>query len=243
MKILVADDEDLARKRVVKLLNEIKLDKQIFESSSGKSTIKAIHEANPDIVFLDIQMTDMTGFDVLKEIKSDFQPIVIFVTAFDNFAVKAFEVQALDFLLKPYKKQRFLESFDRALTQLATEDRSEFNFKLSNLLGYIDNDFFSESKKSYLEKLVLKTKNTYYFVNVSDIKYIESSGYYAEIFSTDGKKHIYRISMTDFCNKLNPDMFIRINRSSIINISMIAQVISEGAGDFSVVMHDKKVFI
>ena len=240
--ILIADDEKLARKRIVKLLGEIDAKANLLEASSGKEAITLIGNNQPDIIFLDIQMTDMTGFDVLRKINRSLEPVIIFVTAHDVFAVKAFEVQALDFLLKPYKKERFVEAFNRALKQLENKDKEQFKTKLSGLLGYLNNESKIAPQNHYLDKLVLKVNKKYYFVEVNTIKYITSSAYYAEIFTFDGKKHIYRISMTDFMNKLDPDLFIRVNRSAILNLSQIKEVISEGAGDFSVVMHDEASF-
>ena len=242
IKILIADDENLARKRILKLLGELDLNLKTFEASSGKETMAVLNNEQPDIVFLDIQMTDMNGFDVLNSIDQEDCPIIIFVTAFDNFAVRAFEVQAIDFLLKPYRKERFIEALQRGLSKLETEQKKLFQNKLSDLMNFMQNETKPFNTKKYLEKLVLKHKKSYYFVEVEQIKYIISSSYYAEIFTLDKKKHLYRISMSDLIDKLDPEEFIRISRSTIINLSCIKEVISEGAGDFSVVMKDNEVF-
>ncbi len=244
MKILVADDEDLARKRVIKLLEETDFSKTIHESSSGKDTISAINEIEPDLVFLDIQMTDMTGFDVIEKIHPEQLPVIVFVTAYDNFAVKAFDVQALDFLLKPYKKERFFEALHRGIERIHLEEKRVFQSKVNGLIQFLKNEDIDldESVKTYLEKVVLKVGKKYYFIPVDTIKYIVSSAYYAEIFTMDGAKHLYRISMSDFIQKLSPDHFIRVNRSTIVNLREIKEVVSEGQGDYCIVMQDNTSF-
>ena len=244
IKVLIADDEALARKRILKFLGESDIDIQIIEASTGKETIRVLNSEKPDLVFLDIKMTDMTGFDVLQKVPSENIPIIIFVTAFDTFAVKAFEVQAIDFLLKPYKKARFIEAFDRGINQIYSKSQSSFQEKVTKLMGsiHLNEDFDKTSKASYLDQVVLKLNKKYYFVNVEDIKYVQSSSYYAEIFTKENKKHVYRISMNDFMEKLNPRHFSRINRSTIINIKLIKEVVSEGLGDFSVILKDGSSF-
>jgi len=244
MQILVVDDEALARKRIVKFLAESELETSIIEASNGKEAISYLTSENPDLVFLDIQMTDMTGFDVLAKIPATRIPIIIFVTAFNNFAVQAFEVQALDFLLKPYKKERFFEALDRGIRQLRLKDQEAFQGKVVQLMQFMSTkDVLQQEKSSsYLTQIVLKKNKKYYFVKTEDINYIKSSGYYAEIFTMSDEKHVYRISMSDFSEKLNPSQFSRINRSTIINIDNVKEVISEGMGDFSVIAKDGSTF-
>ncbi len=244
MKIVIADDEDLARKRVLNLLKEAGYTDGIYEASNGKEAIQLINDIRPDLVFLDIQMTDITGFDILAKIDLSFSPLIIFVTAYDNFAVKAFEVQALDFLLKPYSKNRFFDSLDRSVKKINENKESEFTYKLNDLLDYIQNEnsLVEYNKTSYLNKIALKVGKRYYFVDIKTIKYIISSGYYAEIYTLDNSKHLYRISMTDFMTKLDPAYFIRVNRSAIIKIREIKEVVSEGQGDYSIIMRDDKKF-
>jgi two-component system LytT family response regulator len=244
MKILVADDEALARKRVLKLIEPLSEGNSVFEASSGKETLVQIKERQPDLVFLDIQMTDMTGFDVIEQIGKDTMPIIIFVTAYDNFAVRAFEVRAIDFLLKPFKKERFEEAYKRALEHIQNDSQKDYKNKITGFIDYLHNNthILDNHTKTYLDKIVLKIGKKYYFIDTTDIKYIVSSAYYAEIFTSDGEKHIYRISMTDFILKLSPSIFIRINRSTIINMNYMKEIISEGLGDFSIKMKDSQVF-
>lgn len=244
MKILIVDDEALARKRILKLITEAEVTDSIFEASSGKEAIQFILELEPDLVFLDIQMTDMTGFDVLKKVHTECIPNIIFVTAFDSFAVKAFEVQAIDFLLKPFKKDRFFEALHRGIDRIKLNEKEIFTSKMSSLIQFLKNEETSilEEHNTYLERIVLKLGKKYYFVETSDVKYIISSAYYAEIFTYSGQKHVYRISMSDFIKKLDPKEFIRVNRSTILRLKEIKEVIGEGMGDYSITMNDEKSF-
>ncbi|WP_271766004.1 LytR/AlgR family response regulator transcription factor [Aquimarina algiphila] len=244
MKIVVVDDEALARKRILKLLEESDVSTQIFEASSGKEAILQINTIQPDLVFLDIQMTDMTGFEVLKKINIDKIPSIIFVTAFDNFAVKAFEVEAIDFLLKPYKKERFLEALHRGIEKIEIEEKKVFKSKINRLIQFLSHEDsnIEKEKDMFLDRIVLKTGKKYRFVKVDEIKFIVSSAYYAEIFTVNDEKHVYRISMSDFIKRLDSEKFIRVNRSTIVCINRINEVISEGMGDYSIIMNDKKTF-
>ncbi|MEP0263209.1 LytTR family DNA-binding domain-containing protein [Dokdonia sp.] len=240
--ILIADDEALARKRIVKFLSESNIDCSFTEASSGKEALTYINNQKIDLVFLDIKMTDMNGFELLKQLPEEKIPIIIFVTAFDVFAVQAFEVQAIDFLLKPYKKDRFYEALDRGLKQLKLEQHTIFQHKVSRLIESMQDIDHLESK-NHIDTLVLKSKKKYYFLQVSDIKYIKSASYYAEIYTKTDERHVHRISMTDLIAKLDPTMFFRVNRSVIVHKSFIQEVISEGIGDYSVIMNDKVSFV
>ncbi|NER14250.1 response regulator [Leptobacterium flavescens] len=244
MKVAVVDDESLARKRIVKLLKDNEHISSVWEASSGKEAVDLIREELPDLVFLDIQMTDMSGFDVLKKLDMNELPVIIFVTAFDHFAVKAFDVKAIDFLLKPFKNDRFFDALERGMKTIESREKENFKDKVNALMSFLDNEGnqLLKEESSYLENVVIKRGKKYYFVPVDQIKYITSSAYYAEIFTLNNEKHVYRISMNDFISKLDPANFSRINRSSIINTRQLKEVISEGLGDFSIVMQDGQSF-
>ena len=244
IKVLIADDEALARKRISTFLSEGNWDVTILEASNGKESVKMMVDKQPDLVFLDIKMTDMTGFDVLKQIPKENIPIVIFVTAFNNFAVNAFEVQAIDFLLKPYKKERFMSAMDRGVHQLELHKKGAFQLKIKELMNYVadENNSSLSASRTYLETIVVKLNKAYSFIPTETILYIKSSAVYAEIFTVNKDKYLHRVSMKELALRLNPTAFLRINRSAIINLKQIKEVISEGLGDFSVVMNDKTSF-
>jgi len=240
IKAIIIDDEFLARKRVSNLLNEIKDIELIEECSSGKEAIKAINDKKPDLIFLDIQITDMTGFDILKEIDESTIPLIIFITAFDEFALKAFDFFAFDYLLKPFKDDRFIQSTNKVIELFSSNKSNGLNKKINNLLKYIENpnEEFSEIKHT---KLAIKANGKVSFIEKNDIKYIQASGYYAEIF-TEQKKYLLRESLNSLLNQLKPFNFMRIHRSTIINASLIKEVLYSNYGEIDVKMLDEKLF-
>ncbi|WP_242202812.1 LytR/AlgR family response regulator transcription factor [Aestuariivivens insulae] len=240
IKAIIIDDEFLARKRVFNLLNEVKEIDVVDECSSGKEAISKINTTKPDLVFLDIKLTDMTGFDILKEIDQNNMPLVIFITAFDEFALKAFDFFAFDYLLKPFKDERFFQSTNRVIDLFYSNKSQGLNNKITDLLKYIENpnQGFSEVKQT---KLAIKANGKISFINKEDIKYILASGYYAEIF-TEQKKHVLRESLNSLLEQLKSFKFQRIHRSTIINISLIKEVLYSNYGEIDVKMQDEKLF-
>ncbi len=240
IKAIIIDDEFLARKRVSNLLNDIKEIELIEECSSGKEAIKAINNQKPDLIFLDIQITDMTGFEILKKLDESNMPLVIFITAFDEFALKAFDFFAFDYLLKPFKDERFFQSTNKVIELFASNKSNGLNKKINNLLKYIENpnEGFSEIKHS---KLAIKANGKVSFIEKNDIKYIQASGYYAEIF-TEQKKYLLRESLNSLLEQLKSFDFIRIHRSTIINSSLIKEVLYSNYGEIDVKMLDEKLF-
>lgn len=240
IKAIIIDDEFLARKRVSNLLNDIKEIELIEECSSGKEAIKAINQKKPDLIFLDIQITDMTGFDILKELDESIMPLVIFITAFDEFALKAFDFFAFDYLLKPFKDERFFQSTNKVIELFSSNKSNSLNKKINNLLKYIENPNanFSEIKHT---KLAIKANGKVSFIEKNNIKYIQASGYYAEIF-TEQKKYLLRESLNSLLEQLKSFNFIRIHRSTIINTSLIKEVLYSNYGEIDVKMQDEKLF-
>lgn len=182
MKALVVDDEELARKRVLNLLGEVDQIEVIGECSNGKTAIQAINEKKPDLVFLDINMKDMNGFEVLQKVEASPKPIVIFVTAYDNYALKAFDAEAFDFLLKPFKDQRFFKTIDKVLKTTRQEADTNFEKRLMEM-------FHSFSKGGLqlnaVSKIPVRQGNKTYIVDPRNILYISASGYYAELFTSE----------------------------------------------------------
>ncbi|WP_223549015.1 MULTISPECIES: LytTR family DNA-binding domain-containing protein [Aestuariivivens] len=240
IKTIIIDDEFLARKRVSNLLNDIKDIEVIDECSSGKEAIAKINSIKPDLIFLDIKITDMTGFDILKEIDQNNMPLVIFITAFDEFALKAFDFFAFDYLLKPFKDERFFQSTNRVIELFNSNKSNGLSKKITNLLKYIENpnQEFSEVKQT---KLAIKANGKISFINKDDIKYILASGYYAEIY-TEQKKYVLRESLNSLFDQLKANKFQRIHRSTIINIALIKEVLYSNYGEIDVKMQDEKLF-
>lgn len=240
IKALIIDDESLARKRISNLLSDVSEIEVLEECSSGKEAINAISNKKPDLVFLDIQITDMTGFDVLMQIDPKIRPLVIFITAFDEFALKAFDFFAFDYLLKPFKDERFYQSTSKVIEMFASNKSNILNNKIGDLLRYIENpnEDFSTLKKT---KLAIKANGKISFIEKSNIKYIQASGYYVEIF-TEQKKYLLRESLSSLLDQLKSYDFVRIHRSTIINTSYINEVLYSNYGEIDVKMQDEKLF-
>jgi two-component system LytT family response regulator len=188
IKAIIIDDEFLARKRISSLLNDIKEIELIEECSSGKEAVNMIASKKPDLIFLDIKLTDMTGFDVLNQINTADRPLVIFTTAYNEFALKAFDIFAFDYLLKPFKDERFFRSTNKLIESFFSKKSQGIDKKINDLLKYIENpnDGFSDVKQT---KLPIKANGKISFIDKFDIKYIIASGYYAEIYTE--QKSIY----------------------------------------------------
>lgn len=222
MDILIIDDERPARNRIRHLLEGATIGTySTEEASSGAEAIAKLSAKDYDLVFLDIHLSDIDAFQLLDRFP-DLTSTVVFVTAYDEHAVAAFEVEAVDYLLKPFTSARFYQALDRSMKKMAYDEVLQ--------------------SQSFVDRIPIKLSNKYYFVETADIKYIKASGVYMEIFDKNNKKHICRTSMRDMHQKLDPANFFKINRSTIIHIQEIQAVTSEGGGDHVVAMHDGSQF-
>lgn len=234
MKALVIDDEELARKRVLHLLQQLPDVQILGECSNGKNAIVDINQMRPDLIFLDINMTDMSGFEVLQKVTISPKPIVIFVTAYDNYALKAFDVDAFDFLLKPFKDERFFRTIEKVRKISTKEADDNFEKRIIELFNLYKN----KSKKSeVLAKLPIKQGNKTVLIDPINIMYITASGYYAEIF-TENKKYVLRESLNNLCETLDSNKFVRIHRSSIVNLHHVKEIVHSEFSEIDARMAD-----
>lgn len=233
IRTLVVDDEPLACKRLEKLLQEDKEIELVKLCANGEEAIKEIENEQPDLVFLDIQMPEINGFEVLQNIDPDKTPLIIFVTAYDEYALKAFDVHALDYLMKPFKKERFTESLNRAKTALKQGSRAAINTKIENLLEYL------EPTGEGLSRILVKSSGRYFFLKTKDIDWIESAGNYVRIHS-GGNNYLIRETMINMEKKLDSDTFFRIHRSTIINVEKVKELEQWFHGDYQVVMYNEE---
>ncbi len=237
MKALVIDDEELARKRVLALLGKVPEIEVSGECSNGKSAISEINKLNPDLIFLDINMKDMNGFEVLQKIKGTSKPIVIFVTAYDNYALKAFDVDAFDFLLKPFKDERFFRTIDKVLKISKSEANSYFEKRIIELFNLYK---LKSEKGNNQFKLPVKQGNKTVLLNPENILYIKASGCYSEIFTED-KKYVLRDSLTNLCDLLDSNSFVRVHRSSIVNITHVKEIVHSDFSEIDARMSNNKL--
>lgn len=230
IRTIVVDDEPLACKRLVKLLEQDPDIKVVEVCADGKEAIEEINKKQPDLVFLDIQMPEVNGFNVLQNLDQDHVPAIIFVTAYDEYALKAFEVHALDYLMKPFSEERFNDSLKRAKAAIKQESKTSINSKVENLLEYL------EPSRESLSRILVKSSNRYFFLKVNDIDWIESAGNYVRIHSGD-KNYLIRDTMINMEKKLDSDLFFRIHRSTIINVDKVKELEQWFHGDYMVIMH------
>lgn len=233
IRTLIVDDMLLARKRIRRVLNEDAEIEIIGECADGEQAIAAVRGLKPDLMFLDVQMPEKDGFEALAEIGAENAPVVIFVTAFDHFALRAFEVYALDYLLKPFDEDRIKQTIKRAKEQIRSRKTGETDERFRALLE----NFKSEPK--YLRRLTVKNRGRTIFLAVDDIDYIVSEGNYLRL-QVGKEGHLIRSAMHQLEERLDPDKFARIHRSTIINIDRVKEMHPLFNGDQLVIMKTGK---
>lgn len=239
MRSLVIDDEELARRRILNLLEEVQAIEVLGECANGKSAIEKINALKPDLIFLDINMKDMNGFEVLQNIDISPKPVVIFVTAYDSYASRAFDVEAFDFLLKPFKDQRFYKTIDRVLKTSKTEADSIFEKRFQELLAVYSQDS-EKSRLKPITRIPVKLGNKTVLIDPKKILYITASGYYAEIYTSSGK-YVLRESLNNLEQLLDAGSFYRIHRSTIVNIRQVKEIVHSDFSEVDARMNDDKL--
>lgn len=227
-RTLIVDDEDYARDIVRSLLKTDPDITLVGECSNGTEAIAAIEAEKPDIVFLDIQMPEVNGFEVIERASGLYQPHYIFTTAYDEFAPKAFEVNAIDYLLKPFDDDRFFQALNRAKEKAAIPASTELKKSIAALLKA-----HQQNQANYLKRISVKTGGKIHFIAVEDIEWIEADNQYVKIH-TANRHHTHRASLTELETTLDPATFMRIHRSAIVNIHSITSLEPHFRGDFMV---------
>jgi two-component system LytT family response regulator len=212
---LIVDDEPWARKRIATLLKAETDVEIVRECTGGEEAIEAIAECAPDLVFLDVQMPEVDGFEVLDAIGPERMPLVIFATAYDKYAIQAFDAHAIDYLLKPFDEERFRKALYRARRELEGKISSET--ALSKLLESM------RGERRYLQRLVAKSGGRVLFLKLADIDWLEATGNYVTLHA--GKEsHMLRTTMNALEPKLDPEQFARIHRSAIVNLDRVREL-------------------
>jgi len=242
VRVLIVDDEELAREGIRMLLANFPDTEITGECSNGFDAVSMIQERKPDLVFLDVQMPGMDGFGVVEQIGTDKMPLVIFVTAYDKYALRAFEIHAFDYLLKPIEDERFEKTFQSALARLGQSENS-VNQRLVELIEDLKSqrkqvsENNSQPAPKYLERIVVKTARSIFFVGVEEVDYFEAAGNYVEIH-TGQKTHLVRETITRLESRIDPQKFLRIKRSIIVNIKRIKELQPLFNGEFAVILQN-----
>ena len=229
IKVLVADDEPLARERLAGLLSQEPDMEMVGQARDGEEAVTAIHDDSPDLVFLDVQMPQMNGFDVIEAVGSDKMPLVIFVTAYDQHALKAFQVRALDYLLKPFDRERFKDALSRARKQLERDENGDLGRRLLALVK----DLRRDQPKS--DRLVVKSGGRLFFLRTDEIDWVEAAGNYVRLHVGPGS-HLLRETMNAIEGRLDPEKFFRIHRSRIVNMERIQELQPWLNGEYAVLL-------
>jgi len=231
IRAMVVDDEAMARERVVSLLRQEQDIELIGECSDGQQAVNAITSQQPDLVFLDVQMPAVDGFRVIEQVGPEKMPAVVFVTAYDEYAVRAFEVHALDYLLKPFGRERFQQTLQHARTHVERRRAGDLGKRLMALVQ----DIKPEPQK--LDRLVVKSGGRVFFLRTEDIVWIEAAGNYVRLHLGEDS-HLFRETMNGIEARLDPQRFVRIHRSRIVNSDRIKELQPWFNGEYVVVLQN-----
>jgi two-component system, LytTR family, response regulator len=240
IRTLVVDDEQLARRGLRTLVDRHPDCSVVGVCADGREAIARIGELKPDLVLLDIQMPEISGFNVLERLPRDALPVVIFVTAYDEFAVRAFEVHALDYVLKPVSQQRLQEALDRAVAQVRGRRLAEYGSTLLAAVADIQHGREGGTggdarQAGRLDRIMVRVGEAIQFVEVADIEWIEGADYYVTLHA-GGKEYLYRESLKNLEQRLDPAQFVRIHVSAIVNLAKVREIRREFGADYEVVL-------
>ena len=229
--VLVADDEAPARQRIIDLLRRDSRVATIIEAHDGLSAVEIIQNRKPDLIFLDVQMPELNGLEVIAEVGAERMPLTVFVTAYDEHAIRAFEANALDYLLKPFSDERFEMTMVRVSRRMDERSVREFGRRILRMVSA------APRADLPLDRLVVKSGGSTRFVRVADIDWIEAAGVYANLH-IGGKELLYRAALNELAERLDPVRFIRVHRSAIVNIESILRLEPISHGEFEVILKD-----
>ena len=231
LHVLVVDDEAPARQRLIDLLQNDEEIAGVLEAGDGQAAVEIIEREALDLVFLDVQMPELDGLAVMEAVGADAMPLTVFVTAYDQHAIRAFEANALDYLLKPFSDERFEAALARAKVRHDERSLREFGRRVMRMVSA------GSTSRSYLDRLVVKSAGSTRFIRATDIDWIEGAGVYVNLHVL-GKELLYRASLQELADRLDPVRFIRVHRSAIVNIDSILELRPIFHGEFEVVLKD-----
>ncbi len=240
IRVLIVDDEPGARRRIERLLKHEAGFEVVGQAGTGEQALAMIRAEQPDLVFLDVQMPKMNGIEVVRKMGAIQMPAVVFVTAYDQYAVKAFELAALDYLMKPFDDERFEQTLNRVRENIGKSNGDLAN-KFDNLLQTFQQQIAGKPEEThYLERIAVELRGQLRIVPVEQIDYITASGNYVDLHLGD-EKLLVREQMQNLETKLSPKLFYRIHRSSIVRLDEIEHLIVNPGGDYAVRLRSKKL--
>ena len=241
LRVLVVDDEPTARRGLRLLLQKHPDLLVVGEASHVNEAEETVKTLKPDILLLDVQMPEHDGFELVRRLGRDRTPVVIFVTAYDEHALRAFEVNAVDYLLKPYEDARFDEAMDRAREAVRQRQGDSVHLRLTQLLQYLESNAGATAEAgtagALTDRILIKSSGEIIFLKVRDVDWIEAEGDYM-VFHTAGKSHMLRETMARLEARLDPRRFVRIHRSTIVNIDRVRKLTPSFAGEYAVILED-----
>ena len=245
IRTLVVDDEPLARDGIITLLASDPEIELLGSHGDGLSALNAIRAQRPDLVFLDIQMPKRDGFEILAELKRDERPVVVFITAYDKYAIRAFELSAIDYLLKPFRDARFFAALTRAKKEVRQAQSASLDRKVEQLLVYMQQITKGlpsstapvSSGAESADRVVIKTGSDIHFIRAADIIWVESQADFIKVHTT-GPAQLVRETLQSLEERLDPAKFLRIHRSSLVNLEHVRKVTPALYGDYTVLMSD-----
>lgn len=242
IRALVVDDEAVARRRVIRLLGERDDVRLVGECSGGLAAVDAIERLKPELVFLDVQMPDIDGFEVLRRVEVETLPAIVFVTAYDQYAVRAFEASAVDYLLKPYSRERFAQAMTRA-SHWVKRDTHDEETRLKRLLAELlrseeeRHDRDQDPGAGRLDRFLVKRRGIGQFIRAVDVDWFEADGNYVRLH-VGPASHLVRGTITSCAARLDPRQFVRIHRRFIVNVDRVKALQPWLGGDYVVLMQD-----
>lgn len=248
IRTMVVDDEPLAREGIRVLLERDEDIDLVGSCGDGSRAVEEIRDLEPELLFLDIQMPELDGFEVLERLSADERPVVVFVTAYDEYALRAFEVHALDYLLKPYDDERFYRALRRAKSALRNQRDAAFAERLAALLEE-RRDLVADAENGGVERgrepageresdrFIVKSAGRIAFVGMKEVQWVEAAGDYVRLH-TDDRSHLLRATMKEIQERLDAGEFVRIHRSTIVRLSQIREIRSDNGGSQAIVLRD-----
>lgn len=224
-RVLVVDDEPLAREAIRGLLERDDEIASVTECGDGEAALLQLRNQRPDIAFLDIEMPERGGLEVAAELTPEEMPAIVFVTAFDDYATRAFEVRALDYVLKPFSDRRFFDALERAKQRVREQRLSELAERIATLSGELSGpgSIREDDELKYLRKIPVKSRERTLLVDAAEIDWIESEDYYVRLHTSSGN-HLLRASLSSLEQQLDPRRFLRVHRSAIVNLERVREL-------------------